>query len=147
MALSDVYRLGMKGVEVNYSISLRWSLKAASLGSASSYGQMSQAYSNGIIVERSSVRRRECLEISAKMGSMSARRILIGICSDEGDFLAENKHRENAACAGCEVAMKHLFNEYKQGGITKERLDVILRHHQSNYTGFYVKRVVVESKT
>ena len=136
MALSDVYRVGGNGAEVNNYKSLRWLLKAASLGSAASYGQISQAYSNGIIVERSSVRRRECLEISAKMGSMMARRTLMGICSDEGDFLSEKKHRENAACAGCEVAMKNLFNEYKQGGITKERLEVILRHHQLHYSEY-----------
>lgn len=134
LALSDAYRVGGNGVEVNNYKSLSWLVKAASLGSAASYGQLSQAYSNGIIVDRSSFRRRQCLEISAKKGSMKARRTLMDMCNNEGDFLAEKRHRENAACGGCEVAMKNLFEEYKRGGIGKGRLDVILKHHQEHYT-------------
>lgn len=132
LALSDAYRVGGNGVEVNNYKSLSWLVKAASLGSAAGYGQLSQAYSNGVIVKRCPVRRRQCLEISAKMGSIRARCTLMIICNNEGDFLSEKQHREIAASAGCEVSMKNLFQEYRQGGIAKKRLDEILKHYQEN---------------
>jgi hypothetical protein len=132
IALSDAYRNG-DGVEASNYKSLKWALTAASHGSPTAYGIFSMAYLNGVIVEKSPLERRRCLEIAAKMGCIKARRTLETIAATEGDHLGAILHMEIAASAGCKVALTNCFEEYKRsGGITKSRLDEVLEHYKRN---------------
>ena len=91
--LSDSNRQGWNELPHNIYKSVSWAVKAASFGSADAYGRLSQACSNGVILQTCPLMHHTYLEISAKKGSMKSRRTLIGLCHYEADFLGEIRHK------------------------------------------------------
>ena len=130
--VSEAYRTGEYGVEESRYHCLRWLVTAASNGSYIAYGLLSKCYLNGIVVGRSELKRRQCLEIAAKKGDIKARRSLAKMDRDTGNMERAMLHTEVAASAGCKVSLTNVFQGLREGIISKSRVDGVIKKHQAN---------------
>jgi hypothetical protein len=134
MHMGDVFRKGIFGKQSCKKTSIEMYIQAARLGECEAYGVLSKLYDN----DCDQPKRRELLEIGAKLGSVTSRHTLAAIERHLGNTELAFKHYTVAARAGSNYAVKQILNLYRDmfdndmRDLMKDDLGQTLRAFQSS---------------
>lgn len=128
------YRCGKDGFIYNPTLSLHYYLRAAKMGFHDGYANLGDAYGYGIrdILEKNMGMCIRFLEVAAKKGSVTAHKRLCNLFKNEISYSIAIDHASVLAKAGCSMSMAYLFEQLKEGHMTKDELRNILIAHKEN---------------
>jgi len=125
------YRDGICGYPQDNTKALELFHRAGELGDAKSYGCIGNAYYDGQGVEVDETKAKHYWELSAIMGSETARHNLGANEADEGNMDRAIKHWIIAARAGENDSLKKIQDLYSNGHATKEDYMKALQSYQT----------------
>jgi tetratricopeptide (TPR) repeat protein len=115
----------------DYDGAFEYLTKAAEFGDVDAHYLLGNMYLNGEGVDEDDEKLVYHYEKAAIGGHFMARHILGRIEEGNGNTDRAVKHLIIAAKLGYEISMKQLWDDFKDGNITKEDLDTTLRTHQA----------------
>jgi TPR repeat protein len=117
--------------EGNYDSAFEYYKKAAELGDFEAHGKLGCMYGEGVGVEKDEERAAYHWEKAAIGGHPYARHELACIEGRNGNTERAVKHLIIGANLGYDKSMEALWEEFKDGNITKEDLEATLRTHKA----------------
>ncbi len=117
--------------EGDFDTAFEYWTKAAELGDASAHFGLSILYQQGCSVEKDVEKEVYHLEKAAIGGHPEARNNLAAVEHYNGNIERAVKHSIIAANLGHELSMKKLWEYYKLGNVTKEKLEATLHTHHA----------------
>ena len=128
--LSEYYREGTYGLQINCEKSFELLKLAESFGSTKIYCPIGCAHWNGMGTKCDEDKAKHYFQLAAMQGGRFARESLANIEQDEGNPWKSYKHNVIAARFGLDVAMTKVKRGYSDGFVSEEELLATLRSFQ-----------------